>query len=180
MTKQTVDHTGWYANTFKAWQVKQVGPKPTADMLATVHGLGLRPGKQALANAMALRDCGVTGAQIVMVCGAPQLNRMRGLISDGHVKREAVPPNEFGHAVYKITLTPKGAKRVAGTAKAADKAAVSGDDAEVKPVTKPKAKRTSKPRKVKAPPVVTETPASDAAPVPPAEAPQGDAPQVNA
>jgi len=149
MTKQTIDHAGWYTNTFKAWQAKQLGPKPTADMLATVHGLGLRPGKQALANAMALRDCGVSGAQIVMACGAPQLNRMRGLISDGHVKREAVPPNELGHAVYKITLTPKGAKRVAGTAKAADKAAVSGDTNAAKPA---KAKRTSKPRKAKVKP----------------------------
>lgn len=167
MTKQAVDHTGWYANTFKAWQVKQVGPKPTAEMLATVHGLGLRPGKQAMANAMALRECGVTGAQIVMVCGAPQLNRMRGLISDGHVKREAVPPNALGHAVYKITLTPKGAKRVAGVAKAADTAAVSGDD---KPVKAPKAKRTSKPRKPKVTPPVGD------APVPVTDtAPQADA-----
>ena len=155
MTKQATDHTGWYANTFKAWQAKLVGPKPTADMLATVHSLGLRPGKQAMANAMALRDCGVTGPQIVMVCGAPQLNRMRGLISDGHVKREAVPPNELGHAVYKITLTPKGAKRVKGQAAATDKAA---DDGAVtdKPVKAPKAKRTSKPRKVKVDPVVLE------------------------
>lgn len=170
MTKQATDHTGWYANTFKAWQVKQVGPKPTAEMLATVHGLGLRPGKQALANAMALRDCGVTGAQIVMVCGAPQLNRMRGLISDGHVKREAVPPNELGHAVYKITLTPKGAKRIKGQVAAGDKAALNGDADEAKPA---KAKRTSKPRKVKVKPdtldrghgggEVIEAPATDAA-----------------
>jgi hypothetical protein len=144
MTKQANDHTGWYANTFKAWQAKVVGPKPTAEMLATVHGLGLRPGKQALANAMALRDCGVTGPQIVFVCGAPQLNRMRGLITDGHVKREAVPPNELGHAVYKITLTPKGAKRVKGQAAAADKG--EAEPAADKPA---KAKRTSKPRKAK-------------------------------
>ena len=156
MTKQAIDHTGWYANTFKAWQVKLVGPKPTADMLATVHGLGLRPGKQAMANAMALRDCGVTGPQIVMVCGAPQLNRMRGLISDGHVKREAVPPNELGHAVYKITLTPKGAKRVKGQAAAADKATDTGDDVAPVKAPKAKAKRASKPRKAKADPVVTD------------------------
>jgi hypothetical protein len=161
MTKQAVDHTGWYATTFKAWQAKVVGPKPTAEMLATVHGLGLRPGKQALANAMAMRDCGVTGAQIVMVCGAPQLNRMRGLIADGHVKREAVSPNELGHAVYKLTLTPKGAKRIKGATAAGDKAALNGDGDTAK-VDKPKAKRTT-PRKPKAAPV-TE-PVNDVQPV---------------
>ena len=155
MTATNTDHTGWYANVFKAWQVKQLGPKPTADMLATVHGLGLRPGKQALANAMALRDCGVSGAQIVMVCGAPQLNRMRGLISDGHVKREAVPPNELGHAVYKITLTPKGAKRIKGQVAAGDKAALNDDAEPVQPVKAPKAKPARKPRKAKAVPEVT-------------------------
>ena len=110
MSKQT-NATGWYGTYFKAWQVKLLGPKPTEAQLATIHGLGARPGKQALANAMALRDCGVTGSQIVSACGALQLNKMRGFITDGLLKREAVPAAGT-HTVYKLTLTAKGATRV--------------------------------------------------------------------
>ncbi len=146
MTKQI---TGWYADTFKAWQGKLLGPKPTAEMLGTIHGLGARPGKQALANAMALRDCGVTGSQIVIACGAPQLNKMRGFISDGLLKREAVPP-QGSHTVYKLTLTAKGASRVkASTAKV-------DADKPVK-VSKPKAARKPKAKPVDVQPVITET-----------------------
>lgn len=140
------DITKTYAPFFKSWPVKQVGAKPTVDMLAAVHGLGLRPGKQALANAMALRDGGVSGAQIVMVCGAPQLNRMRGLIADGHVKRLPAAANEQGHTVYVLKLTPKGEARIKRASEAASKAAVPGDaDKPAKP-----AKPASKPRKAKA------------------------------
>src|SRR5258708_39415836 len=95
------NHSNYYSDVFKAWPVKLVGPKPTADMLATVHKLGLRPGKQALANAMALRDGGVTGSQIVIVCSAPQLNKMRDLVTDALVKREAMPKLK-GNTVYKL------------------------------------------------------------------------------
>ena len=115
MTDKTV--LAAYAPFFAAWQPKVMGSKPTAEMLTKVHGLGLRPGKQALANAMSLRDEGVTGPQIVMVCGAPQLNRMRGLISGGLFKRSVVAANELGHTVYKCTVTPKGEAEIKRIAK---------------------------------------------------------------
>ena len=104
------DVLGHYADVFKTWP-KQVGNKPSRDSLAAIHGLGARPGKQALANALAMRPEGVTGSEIVIACGAPQLNKMRGFITDGLVKREALPPRG-GHTVYKITLTSKGQQRI--------------------------------------------------------------------
>lgn len=143
------DHTNAYANVLKGWQVKQLGPKPTEADFATIHLLGLRPGKQALANAMALRADGVSAAQIVMATGAPQLNRMRGLIAAGVVKRPMVPANEQGHTVYKITLTPKGESVVKRATEAAVKAVVDGGA--VKPKGKAKAdkpKRAPKAGKV--------------------------------
>jgi len=132
--------SNWYGNVFKSWQAKQLGPKPTAEMLATIHGLGARPGKQALAIAMGLRDCGVTNSQIVIACGAPQLNKMRGFITDAFLKREPVPPSAEGHTVYKLTLTGKGKQRVERAAKAAEKAAEAGaGEAEAKPAKAKKA-----------------------------------------
>jgi hypothetical protein len=106
-----------YATFFSAWQANVVGPKPTAELLEKCHGLGLRPGKQALACALSLRDGGVTGSQIVIVCGAPQLNRMRGLISEGLFKRHAVAADPQGHTVYKNTVTPKGEAEIKRLAK---------------------------------------------------------------
>jgi hypothetical protein len=103
----------WYGEVFKTWQSKQLGPKPTVDQLSSIHKLGARPGKQALAIAMGLRDCGVTGSQIVMACGAPQLNKMRGLISDAYLKRLAAPMAANGHQVYKLEVTTKGKQRIA-------------------------------------------------------------------
>lgn len=115
------NETNWYTGVFKSWQVKQLGPKPTAEMLANIHGLKARPGKQALACAMALRDCGVTAGQIVIACGAPQLNKMRGFITDALLKRLPVPPSSEGHTVYKLELTAKGKQRIASTEKAVAK-----------------------------------------------------------
>lgn len=111
MTKDIIGH---YADFFKKWDAKMVGPKPSAKDLDTIHRLGARPGKQALANAMALRPNGVTGSEIVIVCGAPQLNKMRGFITDGLLKREAVPPRG-SHTVYKLTVTAKGLTRTKAT-----------------------------------------------------------------
>ena len=151
MTKHIDDVLGHYANYFKAWQPKLLGPKPERAMFDAVHKLGARPGKQALANAMAMRDCGVTGAQIVIACGAPQLNKMRGFITDGLLKREAVPANGAGHTVYKLTLTAKGKGKV-------DKVAVATDAAKpAKAKRKAKAKPAEAP--VAAPVAVTEAPA---------------------
>lgn len=132
---------------FKGWSVKHLGNKPTDDMLNAVHQLGLRPGKQALANAMALRPEGVSGSQIVMATGAPQLNRMRGLIAAGVVKRDLnAPANPQGQAVYKINLTPKGDKVITAQAAKADKLALDGGTE--KPTKAKKAKgATKRPRK---------------------------------
>lgn len=134
MSKQI---TGWYADVFKAWP-KGVGPKPSAADLDTIHKLGARPGKQAMANAMALRADGVTGSEIVIVCGAPQLNKMRGFITDALLKREAVPPRN-NHTVYKLTVTAKGQARVKGKVQAEAKADTPKAD-KPKRVRKPKAK----------------------------------------
>lgn len=134
------NQANWYATVFKSWQVKQLGPKPTADMLASIHNLGARPGKQALASAMALRDCGVTAGQIVIACGAPQLNKMRGFITDALLKRLPVPPSSEGHTVYRLELTAKGKQRVERTAKAAADKAAQGETGD-KPAKPAKAKR---------------------------------------
>jgi len=143
------DVLGHYADVFKAWP-KQVGNKPSRDSLAAIHGLGARPGKQALANALAMRPEGVTGSEIVIACGAPQLNKMRGFITDGLVKREALPPRG-GHTVYKITLTSKGQQRINKATKPVEAAAD-----KPKPVKKPKAKVEKPAEPVTAEPVTVE------------------------
>jgi hypothetical protein len=158
--------TNWYSNVFKTWQAKQLGPKPTADQLTAIHNLGARPGKQALASAMALRECGVTGAQIVMACGAPQLNKMRGFITDGLLKRLPVAPSAEGHTVYRLEVTAKGTKRIEGNVKRAAEAEAKGEgEGEAKPKAKAKAaakaKGASKP-KAKAKAKSAETPISEA------------------
>lgn len=163
------EQANWYGNVFKSWPVKQLGPKPTAEMLATIHGLQARPGKQALACAMALRDCGVTAGQIVIACGAPQLNKMRGFITDALLKRLPVAPSAEGHTVYKLELTAKGKQRVERTAKAAEAKAVAGEaetaDKPVKAKAKPKAvAKAARKAKVKAAVAAKadETPTSEA------------------
>jgi hypothetical protein len=80
----------------KAWPVKQLGPKPSDELLATAHAFG-RAGKQSLALAMAMRECGVTQGQIQIACGAPQNNHRIGLVRDGTFKRDmGVPKTEAG------------------------------------------------------------------------------------
>lgn len=165
--------TNWYGHVFKAWQVKLLGSKPTADMLAQIHKLNARPGKQALACAMALRPEGVTGAQIVIACGAPQLNKMRGFITDSLLKRLPVSAAANGHQVYKLELTAKGLQRIKQAEARAAKAAEAGETAEAdKPAKVKKAavkaagkgKGASK-RKPKA-----EAPVTEQAPEQPAQA----------
>jgi hypothetical protein len=117
--------TNWYAIEFKNW-VKQCGSKPSAEMLQSIHDLGLRPGKQAIACAMGLRPEGVTNSQIALVCGNPQLNRMRGLIDDRLVKRLPASRDERNHTVYKLQLTEKGMARIASAQKRAAENEVAG------------------------------------------------------
>ena len=60
--------TGWYDTVLKGWQVKALGPKPTVEAFKAAHAMGCRPGKQALAMAMYLRDGGATDGQVKMAC----------------------------------------------------------------------------------------------------------------
>lgn len=160
-----------YAAMFKNWQVKVLGPKPGDDLLNAIHNLGARPGKQALANAMMLREGGATASQIVVACGAPQLNKMRAFVAAGVVKRDAnVAASPEGHTVYKLTLTPKGQAKVK-TAEA--RAAEAAKNTEATPADKPKGKGTktankaARKAKVKAATTeaLAETPAPEAAAV---------------
>lgn len=142
------DHTNAYASIFKAWQ-KAWGTKPTNEHLSYVHGLGARPGKQALAIAMGLRPEGVSNSQIIGACGNPQLNKMRGYISDAYVKRDmTAPPNAVGHTVYKLEPTKKGLARVdraAATAAKLEAAGATGEPA--KPAKKAATKKQPKAHK---------------------------------
>ena len=151
-----------YAPQFKAWQAKQLGSKPNDDMLTVAHAFG-RPGKQSLALAMAMRPEGVSGAQVVMACGAPQNNHRRDLLASGYFKRDnTVPHNDQGHTVYKITLTPKGEAAMKRRYEAADKATLQGDA----PKATKKAKGTGKRKpKGEAPAVAPAVTASEPAPV---------------
>jgi hypothetical protein len=128
------DATGWYSDVLKA------------DQLATAHALGLMPGKQAMTVAMSLRVEGVTAPQILHVCGAPQLNRMRGLERDlKYTTRVPMPQNGMRHQVYHYALTKKGEHKVALTNKRLAEAEAAGNMVEVaKPAksAKPKAKAT--------------------------------------
>lgn len=147
--------TAHYADVFKVWPTNLLGPKPTAEMLQSIHQLNARPGKQALACAMALRDKGVTAGQIVIACGAPQLNKMRGFITDALLKRVAAPKSSEGHTVYKLELTAKGKQRIERNTKLEAKAVEAGKgETADKPVTK--AKGASKPRKAKVAPATVD------------------------
>ena len=144
-----------YAEQFKVWPSKFVGAKPTADQLETYNKLGARHGLQCLAGAMALRENGVTGAEIVMACGNPQLNKMRGFITDALVKRVPMPKRN-GHEVYKLVVTPKGLTRIKASEAKAAKLEAEGNKAVADKPAKaagnakgtPKVKRAAKGAKV--------------------------------
>jgi hypothetical protein len=161
------NEANWYTAIFKTWQVKALGPKPTAEQLATIHKLGAKPGKQALASAMALRECGVTNPQIIQACGNPQLNKMRGFITDVLLRREPVSPSPEGHTVYKLTVTPKGLQRIKSAEARAAKAEAEGNakpegEAKVKKVTGKAAVKAARKAKVKA--AAKPAPEAEAAP----------------
>lgn len=118
------NHRGYYGNVWPNWQTKALGPQPTNDQLAVIHGLKARPGKQALACAMALRDAGVTGNEIKgavsLVDGGanPQLNKMRGLVDLAKVMQWVPMPDRNGLHVYRIKLTAHGQAMLKGNATA--------------------------------------------------------------
>lgn len=141
--KQVLKAYDW---AFKVWPgEKRCGRKPTADELVTYHRLSARHGKQCLAGAMALRPDGVTGAEIVMACGAQQLNKMRGFVTDGLVKQVTMGKRN-NSVIYKLVLTPKGDKRVATTIKHELELAAAGElpaEAVAKPASASKAKKAT-------------------------------------
>ncbi len=111
---------------------------------------------------MSLRDGGVTGAQVVMVCGAPQNNHRRAVLARGMFKRDMTTPNtEQGHTVYKLNLTAKGEAAV-------KKATANGDGAAV---DKPKASKASKAKVARKARTAKVTPAAVEAPVSDVQAP---------
>ena len=118
-----VKHISYYTNVMQSWSSSELGKKPTEAELSLAHVFG-RPGKQSLAVALALRDGGVTGAQIKAVSAlvdgkpTPQLNHMRDLIKARLFTREAVT------GAYALTLAPRGQQFVdLHGAKAAEKLA---------------------------------------------------------
>jgi hypothetical protein len=153
--------TGWYETVLKGWQAKALGPKPTAELFTQAHALGCRPGKQALAMAMYLRDGGATDGQVKMACiiqwgsSGSHHNKRRDIISAGFAKAKPVVSDTQGHKVYAITLTAKGVTKAAVTekpAKAATKA------------TKATTKVKAVPATVTATPAPAEAPAAQVQP----------------
>ena len=110
---------GWYATVLNGWQVKALGPKPTAELFTQAHALGCRPGKQALAMAMYLREGGATDGQVKMACiiqwgsSGSHHNKRRDLIGAKFVKAKPVVSDAQGHKVYAIALTATGTAKVA-------------------------------------------------------------------
>ncbi len=141
------DASSLYPVFFKKWQtagmLKLLGPKPTSDQLAKVHALGPRPGKQAFIIAMALRDCGVTPAQMVLITGTKHLNQMGDLTTDAYL-REVLMPQVDSMKCYKREITPKGMQRIERTIKA-EAATVAAGEAEA--VKVPKVKAAASPNK---------------------------------
>lgn len=141
-----VNHRAYYATVWPNWQTKLLGPQPTNEQLAVIHGLKARPGKQALANAMALRDGGVTGSQIksavALIDGGsnPQLNKMRSLVTAGLLAWVPMPVTGGGK-VYRTKLTPLGASMVKGNATATVHVTTGLKAVAPKAPAKPKAKR---------------------------------------
>src|ERR1700692_4104401 len=110
---------GWYETVLKGWVVKTLGPKPTAELFTQAHALGCRPGKQALAMAMYLREGGATDGQVKMACiiqwgsSGSHHNKRRDLVQAGFAKSKPVVSDATGHKVYAITMTPKGFTKAA-------------------------------------------------------------------
>ena len=152
MAKQ--NESDWYANVRASWQPKVFGRWPSNAELSTAHAFG-KPGKQSLALAMAMRESGVTGSQIVQACGAPQNNHRVGLIRSKLFERVATPPDSLNHTVYKVTLTAKGKAAIDAKAKAGV------DKAPAKVAKAPKVAKVKKAKAVKPEPVTVPEPVTE-------------------
>jgi hypothetical protein len=137
-----------YAEQFAKWQpagmLKLLGPKPTLDQLLLYSRIGGRQGHfglECFAGAMSLREQGVTGSEIIIACGAQQLSKMRGYVTDGLLKRVFMGKRN-GSFIYKHELTPKGLKRVEGNL--AREAAIEAAEQVAEPVKPVKARGVAK------------------------------------
>ena len=143
--------TGWYSTVLKGWQVKLLGPKVIAEQLTAAHALGCRPGKQALAMAMYLREAGASDGQVKAACiiqwgsSGSHHNKRRDIVAAKFVRDVPTVNDAQGHKVYAITLTDKGNKLVT------DRVAAVTAAAEAKPA---KVAKVAKPRKAKPQPSV--------------------------
>ena len=117
MPNKKQEITAKYSNVLKHWHTKTFGPKPTIEQLAVAHSF-CRPGKEALAIAMNLRDGGASTAQIIAACAAnwgssgTHNNKREKLITQKYAKKVTMADDQFGHTVYKIALTEKGEAKV--------------------------------------------------------------------
>lgn len=110
-----------YAAALNHWP-KASGEQPTAELLAIVHSMNIRPGKHALANAMYLRAEGATDDEVTAAAGKLDTkggnqevlhNYRRKLEKQGFMRRDMNVPSRDGEKVFKITLTKKGEAQVA-------------------------------------------------------------------
>lgn len=177
MTSNTIN---FYKPWFDKWQADLDGPKPTQAMFDIVHGLGCRPGKQALAIAMSLRPGGVTRPQVIHVTGAPQFNKMGDLVKAKWLVDRNLPPTNDGraHYVYGNEVTAAGKAEIAKRATAAAAQAAP----KVKPAPKAKAKAAAKPKasKPKAPKVKPAKPEASKPEVTPSAPVEPAAPEAPA
>ncbi|HET9285727.1 MAG TPA: hypothetical protein VFR24_27565 [Candidatus Angelobacter sp.] len=94
--------------------------------LEAAHALGCRPGKQALAVAMCLREGGATDGQMKMACilnwgsSGSHHNKRGDLVDRKLVRTVNAHEDATGHKVYTIALTPKGEALVKPKAKAVE------------------------------------------------------------
>lgn len=149
MTMATTSNRAFYAAVLAKWATSPVklGPQPTEANFATAHQFG-RPGKQSLGFAMALRDCGMTRAQMKQAAylydekATTCFNHINDYVVAGTFTRDMNAPNK----ALKITLSDKGTATLAARAAAAT---VTADKPVAAKAAKPKAvkKAASKPRK---------------------------------
>jgi hypothetical protein len=145
------NHTSHYANVFKGWS-KALGPRPTNEQLAVIHAFA-RPGKQAIVGAMALRDDGVTRAQMCQASAlfdgknTPHYNKWFG-----KGQGQATPaignfePIAAAPGTYRMKLSSKGAKWVKAQVDGAAKPELKADGK----VAETRAARKAAKRKAKA------------------------------
>jgi hypothetical protein len=160
----TTYQNDWYAHQFKFWRDAECGPKPTDQHLETAHAFG-KPGKQSLAVAMALRDCGVDTEQMKAANGGKmQRNHLGDMIKAGELKRNPkLMVSAAGYTCWQVELTAKGKHRVEQKAKAAAQLEALGKavptDKPAKPIKVKKA--VTKPKAKAKPKAEAEVPASD-------------------